>query len=92
MKCKHEWLDITTKDGRKALICSKCSKKVHKGQLTNKISADISASITLPIAREQIDMPHYNGEETVIVKVYKDDLIKELYKGLNLSINNFNKG
>lgn len=85
-KCNHEWINITTKDDdKKTLMCSKCGKKIHKGQLSARITVDTSAPISLAAGREKKKMPFYDGEKTTIVEVYKDELVKELYKGLNVS-------
>lgn len=84
--CKHEWEN--TKDGSLDKHCVKCGKKVKQGRLTMPNKATTQADVILPAGREIVKVPHYTGEKTVVFEAFKDDLVKEFNKSLNLSIIN----
>lgn len=89
MKCKHEWKPI--KDGSLDKICLKCCKKAMQATMTMPLQADVAVSASQPIARKQIDMPFYNGEKAVNVKVYEDEMKRAIMKavgipGINMKI------
>ena len=85
-KCNHKWVDM--EDGSLDQICVKCSLKQMQAVL-NPLAADAAMSNSLPVMRETMEVPFYNGSEHTRISVYKDDLIKQMHKEIGLSVNLF---
>lgn len=86
-KCEHKWVDM--EGGTLDQFCVRCSLKQMQGML-NPISADLGTSMSMPLGRGRMEIPHLtpSGEHTR-VSVYKDDLIKRMNEEMGLSINHF---
>lgn len=83
MGCKHKW--VRSGYGND-LICTKCGYAAKQGVLTMP-TQDMSLSISSqPMARETIEIPICTGNKSERVSVYKDELIKELQRSLDLDI------
>ncbi len=52
-------------------------------------SIDATVTSALPLGREEMEVPFYNGSEHTRMTVYKDDLLKQINKEIGLSINHF---
>lgn len=72
------------------LICTKCGYAAKQAALP--IGVEIRAEIAVPIVREKIEVPVFNGEKTVRVERYKDDVMKEFRKSVGLGISVSNNG
>lgn len=86
-KCKHKWVDM--EDGSLRRFCVKCSKFAMQNRLSMPMSADLSVPLGMPLGRETMEIPFYNGSEHTRITVYKDDLIRQINKEIGLTINHF---
>lgn len=82
MKCKHKWVDM--EDGTLDKFCVRCRKFAMQAQLAMPAKAEATMSTSLPLGREKIEVPFYNGSEHIRIEVYKDDLIKQMNKEIGL--------
>lgn len=87
-KCKHKWVDI--EDGSLDQFCVRC-RKFQMQNIMELASVDASSSLSVPLGRETIEVPFYNGSEHTRMTVYKDDLIKQMNEEIGLTINHFSK-
>ncbi len=83
MKCKHKWVDM--EDGTLDQICVKC-RKFQMRAVLNPLSISHTINNTLPMLRETIEIPFYNGSENTRITVYKDDLLKQINKEIGIDI------
>lgn len=83
IKCEH---DFVRSGHGKDLICTKCGYAAMQGQLAMPMQAPLLQPSAQPIMRETIEVPFYDGEKTVRVSVYKDELLREMRKEMGLTI------
>ena len=86
-KCKHKWVDM--EDGSFNQFCVRCSLKQMQNVM-NPISADLGTSMSMPLGRETMEVPFYNGSEHTRMTVYKDDLMKQITRELGVPGNLLN--
>lgn len=82
MNCKHKWKDV--KDGTRDKICLKCGKKAMQGAMTMSAKVDASAPILEPMAKKEIIIPLYTGDNIVNIKAYEDEVRKSIMKAIGL--------
>jgi len=80
-KCKHKWVDM--EDGSLDRICVKC-RKFAMQNIMMPSSIDGAGTSALPLGRETMEIPFYNGSEHTRMRVYKDDLMKQISKEMGV--------
>lgn len=81
MECKHKWIDM--EDGSLDQFCVRC-RKFQMQAILNPLTADVAMGNSLPVMRETMEVPFYNGSEHKRTTVYKDNLLKQINKELGV--------
>lgn len=71
-------------DGTLDKFCVRC-RKFAKQQIAMPTQAEMLQSISIPAGGETTEVSFYNGSEHIRIKVDKENLLKEMYKRMELS-------
>lgn len=81
-RCKHKWVNM--EDGTLDKFCVRCRKFAKQAQMSMPVTMPTGLTASMPMGREKIEVPFYNGSEHTRIEVYKDDLIKQMNKEIGL--------